>query len=118
MSDHIPFLRRQNQHKIGKAGRKSEVRLAKDLKGRARPGSGNMEGAKGDIDLGAILLEAKSTINASMSLKLDWLLKIAHEARSEGKTPALSVSFVMPDGKAIMDGDWCLVPMYVMKEFL
>lgn len=57
----IPYLLRRNQHKIGKPGRKSEQRLTRELGGRGRPASGAMEGAKGDIDLGPILLEAKST---------------------------------------------------------
>ena len=112
----MPYMRRREQHKIGKAGRASEKRLTKDLGGRGRPASGALEGAKGDIDLGPVLLEAKSTTNASMALKLDWLLKISREARSEGKTPALSVSFVQPDGTPVMDGDWVLIPMHKFRQ--
>ena len=111
-----PYMLRRDQHKIGKAGRSSEKRLTRTLGGRGRPGSGALEGAKGDIDLGAILLEAKSTTNASMALKLDWLVKIAGEARSEGKTPALAVSFVKPDGSALMDGEWVLIPLHKFRE--
>jgi len=90
----LPYMLRRQQHRIGKSGRNSEKRLTRDLEGRGRPASGAMAGAKGDIDLGSVLMEAKSTTQASMSVKLDWLLKIAREARSEGKSPALSVSFV------------------------
>ena len=117
MSD-IPYLMRRNQHKIGKSGRKSETRLNRDLAGRARPGSGSLEGAKGDIDLGPILLEAKSTTSASMALKHHWLAKIGKEARSEGKTPALSVSFINQDGSPVMDGEWVCVPMYVFRAMM
>ena len=49
----LPYMLRRNQHRIGKAGRKSEERLVKQLGARARPASGAMPGAKGDIDLGA-----------------------------------------------------------------
>ena len=60
-----PYLRRQ-QHRIGKSGTKSEKRLSKDLGARLRPASGAMEGAKGDMTIGECLIEAKSTINATM----------------------------------------------------
>ena len=117
MSDN-PYMLRRNQHKIGKAGRRSEQRLNRALGGRARPASGAMEGAKGDIDLGKFLLEAKSTTNASMILKHAWLVKIGKEARSEAKTPALAVSFINPDGTPIMDGEWVLVPRHKFEEMV
>jgi hypothetical protein len=111
-----PYMLRRTQHRIGKAGRASEKRIIKDLRGRGRPASGAMEGAKGDVDLGTILLEAKSTTQASMSVKYEWLSKIGHEARSEGKTPALSVSFVREDGVTILDGSWVMIPMHNFRE--
>ncbi len=111
-----PYFRRRTQHKIGKAGRASEKRIIRDLGGRGRPASGAMEGAKGDIDLGKTLMEAKSTTNASIVLKLDWLAKITHEALGEGKTPALAVSFIQPDGAPMRNGEWVLIPMHRFKE--
>ena len=114
----IPYILRKQQHRIGKSGRKSESRLERALNGRARPASGAMPGSKGDIDLGAFLLEAKSTTQESMILKMAWLLKIAREAKSEGKTPALSVSFVDQEGQPFFDGEWVLVPLYKFKEML
>lgn len=114
----IPYLRRKNQHKIGKAGRKSEKKLVKQLGGKARPASGAMDGAKGDIDLDHILMECKSTINMSLVLKLGWLLKIAYEARCVGKRPALSISFTHDDGEPVKDGQWVMVPLSVWEEHL
>lgn len=114
----IPFLKRKSTHKIGKAGRKSEQRLTRQLGGRARPASGAMEGAKGDIDLGTVLLEAKSTTGHSISVKHSWLAKIGKEARSEGKLPALSLSFINEDGSPVMDGEWVMIPMHKFKELL
>jgi hypothetical protein len=112
----VPYIKRRDKHLIGATGRASEKRLTRDLGGRARPASGAMEGAKGDISLGAVLLEAKSTINSSFALKLEWLLKIAREARSEGSMPALAVSFITPDGRPVLDGEWCLIPMHKFRE--
>jgi hypothetical protein len=114
----IPFLHRKAQHKIGKSGRKSEERLTRQLTGRARPASGAMEGAKGDIDLGEVLLEAKSSTGQQMAIKHAWLSKIGKEARSEGKLPALSVSFINEDGSPVMDGEWVMIPMFRFKEML
>ena len=113
-----PYLRRKQAEPIGTAGRKSEKKLAGQLKGRVRRGSGNMEGAKGDIDLDAVLMEAKSTTSNSLGLKLDWLGKISREARSEAKMAALSVTFTTPDGLPRMDGQWVLVPLHHWNERL
>ncbi len=118
MAHDNPYLRRQAKHAIGKSGRASEKKLVRKLGGRARPASGAMAGAKGDIDLETVLLEAKSTTAKSMGLQRDWLLKIAHEARSEGKSPALSISFVNPDGSPIIDGQWVAVPMSYWQDHL
>ena len=114
----IPYLVRRNQHRIGKAGRKSEDRLIKQLGGKGRPASGAMPGAKGDIEIGAFLMEAKSTMRDSMTIKLDWLAKIGREARAEGKTPVLSVSFVDEHGRPRMDGEYVLIPLYKFQEAL
>ena len=77
-----------------------------------------MLGAKGDIDLGPVLLEAKSTISDSLALKFDWLAKIADEARRVGKTPALAVSFVSGRGVPFPDGEWVMLPRDVFKEIV
>ena len=114
----LPYMRRKTQHKIGRSGRKSEQRLTKDLEGRARPASGALAGAKGDIDLGPMLLEAKSTTQESMGVKFSWLLKIAREARAEGKSAALAISFVNEEGQPLLDGEWCCVPMHMFRGWL
>ena len=114
----IPYLKRRTQHRIGKAGRASERRLTRELGGRPRPASGALEGAKADMELGQVLLEAKSTTRSSVGVKFDWLVKISREARSEGKTPALSVSFVREDGSPHLDGEWVMIPMHRFKELL
>jgi hypothetical protein len=113
-----PFLRRKANDAIGAAGRASEKRLNRQLGGKARPASGAMEGAKGDIDLESILLEAKSTVKDGMRVQLDWLAKISREARSEGKKPAVTLSFSHPNGQPRVDGQWVLVPLHYWNEKL
>ena len=97
-------------------GRESERRIAKKLGAQLTPASGAVAGAKGDMKLPEFLLEAKSTKNATMSLEHGWLVKISTEALNVQKTPALSVSFVTPEGKATPHGDWVLIPMHLFKE--
>lgn len=62
------------------------------------------------------LLEAKSTVSDSLSIRYSWLGKISNEALIEGKRPALSVSFVDRSGRAVNFGDWVLVPRKVFDE--
>lgn len=111
----IPYMVRRNQHRIGKTGRRSEQRLARELGAEPRLASGALD-RKGDMALGNCLIEAKSTTQASLGLKYAWLSKISDEARSEGRTPCLAVSFVDEQGNAHMDGGWVLIPKHVFKE--
>jgi hypothetical protein len=82
------------------------------------PGSGAIVGAKGDSYNDSIRLESKSTIHDSMSLKLSWLKKIHKEARETNRTPALSVSFVYPDGSSKDCGDWVMMPKSKFIELM
>lgn len=64
-----------------------------------QPGSGNKDGAPGDVRLSEIkfefsdkcLLESKSTEGKSISIKEEWLSKISDEALSLGRTPLLGI---------------------------
>lgn len=105
-------------------GRVSERRVAKKIGAKPRAGSGAVEGFKGDSHLllgsgAGILFESKCTIHQSLSVKKEWLDKIREEALSEGKYPALTVSFVDQYGRP-QDGnsDWVMFPQYLAKELL
>lgn len=113
-----PFLRRIAANgKIGKAGRQSEKAVAKKLGGSLTPASGAGQ-SKGDIQLESFMIECKSTINDSIGLKREWLLKVAREALSAGKTPALSLTFTDDTGKSKQHGDWICIPSHVFKEIV
>jgi Holliday junction resolvase len=75
-----------------------------------------MQGAKGDMELQGRLIEAKSTTARSFSVKHEQLAKIAKEARDVGKRPALTVSFVTPDGRPIVHGEWVLMKLSDYRE--
>jgi len=113
-----PYLKRMAQHVVGRSGRASEVKTTRRMGGKATPASGAMQGAKGDMNLGQFLIEAKSTTSDSMALKLEWLAKISSEARSKGKTPAIAVTFITPDGTPVMNGKWVVLPEYLFDEFV
>lgn len=113
-----PFLKRRNRNKIGKSGRSSEQKLTKKLGGRQTPGSGNQVGAKGDAKVGQFLIEMKSTVNDSFTLKREVLAKIAGEAMQQNKYPALTVSFVQGNGQPRSgDSEWVLVPLKQFNKF-
>lgn len=90
-------------------GFKSEARVIKDMGMKGTAGSGNQSGNKSDGHDKEYRIECKSTVAESISVKLDWLRKISHEALETGRTPLLVVSFVYEQGKAKQDGDWVLM---------
>jgi len=104
--------------KLGESdhGRKAEKRTAKRLSGNTQPGSGCRDHSKGDIKLGAFLLENKSTVSESLSVKLAWLKKIADEAVAINREPALSIQFVDSQGRPVPEGSWVAIPERVFRE--
>ena len=109
-----PFMNRGNPKDKGAAGRKAEGSIAKRLKGELRPGSGALDGAKGDMLLASpsftFLMENKTTLGESFSVKKEWVLKIYQEALETNKTPALSFQFVDALGKSDKRERWGAVP--------
>lgn len=113
-----PYLTRVENRGKSSHGKASEKKLAKAIGARLTPASGSLDSAKGDMLVGEFLLEAKSTINNSITLDRDFFIKIAHEAKYKGKTPALAVSFVTGDGSPKSDGEWICVPRFVFESLL
>ncbi len=113
-----PYLRRRNKHSIGKAGRKSEVRLNKKIGGQQTPASGALQGAKGDIRKDDFLIEAKSTTTESFRLERGILCKIAGEAIRVDKIPAVCISFVTGNGKPKVDGEWALIRLKDFQDYI
>lgn len=113
-----PYLRRVKKRNLGHAGREAEAKLAKRMKGELQMGSGNKEGAKGDVVLDDVLIENKSTTNDSFVLQLEYLLKIYQEALELNKRPALAVQFTTMTGLSAKRGRWVLVPEEHFREML
>lgn len=90
-------------------GQKSEELTGKRLKAEQVAGSGAIQGYKGDLRQGEFMIECKSTVNKSLGVKLEWLRKVAKEARDEGIRPALHIAFVTGDGHPIKDGTWIMM---------
>ncbi|HEY0817230.1 MAG TPA: hypothetical protein VGD46_00530 [Rhizobacter sp.] len=117
MSDN-PYTARRARAGIGASGRRAERKASTRLGARLTPASGAIASAKGDFAAGDFLCENKSTTNASLSLKLDWLQKISREALPKGKTPALALQFVNADGTPEKAGSWVMIPEHLFKELL
>ena len=113
-----PYMKRSLNKDKGVPGRKAESSLAKRLGGALRPGSGALAGAKGDVTVDNFLIENKSTLSESFSVKLDHLLKIYAEALETGKDPALAFQFVNFQGKSEKRMRWVMVPEAVFFEMV
>jgi len=96
-------------------GRRSEKRVAKSMGMKLTPASGALPGAKGDFRDGTYLVEAKSTVKDSISIKHAWLQKISQEAMNTNRVPLLHISFVVGSGQAKSEGDWIAVPAWWWK---
>ena len=90
-------------------GQRAEKKAASRLGAVLTPGSGAIQGMKGDFRTATFMVENKSTVNASLSLKKDWLEKIAREALDHGKSPALFLQFVNASGESNVDDRWVMI---------
>jgi len=102
--------------KTGEAGRKAERHTAKRVGGDLTPASGAMDGAKGDFTLPELLVENKSTVKNSFSVKYEHLQKISQEARAASARPALFFQFTREDGTPHRNGSWVCIPESLWEE--
>ncbi len=100
---------------IGTAGRKAEKKTLSKMGATPTPNSG-AAGSKGDGEWSGYLLELKSTVKKSMSLKLDHLSKITGEAHAAGVEPALVIVFTDGSGTPLREGTWVCIPQATFEE--
>jgi hypothetical protein len=115
-----PFLDRIARKGGSGHGRLSEKIQARKMGARLTPASGALQGAKSDATLKNFRMEMKSTVHESLSVKLDWLKKISEEALPLNQIPALSLSFVTPEGKpqTLTNAEWVAIPRWAFQELL
>lgn len=103
-------------------GIKSEKRVSSLLGAEVTLGSGAIDSYKGDFELDIAAMkflgECKATEAQSLSIKREWLLKIAKEALEVNRTPLFTASFVHGNGTAKKEGDWVAMPLRVFKEIM
>lgn len=96
-----------------------EGRVAATLGGIGTIGSGN-KGMKGDVWAGdrdagqRLMVECKATETSSVVLKLDWIDKLAKEARESSHEPVLAVRYRAGG----TDHDFALLPLDRWMAFL
>jgi len=103
-------------YRCKKKSQKQEARVAKELDGRAQPGSGAIEHLKGDVTTDRFLIEAKRTDKKSISITGEWLSKIDQEALNVGKIPALVFEIGGMNGFA--ENEWVAVPLSQFKKLI
>jgi hypothetical protein len=117
----VPKYLEPNHDKY-KRSKKHEDRLAKKLGGKRLPRSGGLSWsrwdsttAQGDLSTKELHLEHKRTDAASMSVKKDWLEKVADGARRTGKDPGLMITF---EKKGVPPMDWVMIPLDVLQRLM
>lgn len=95
-----------------------ERRVAKKLGGRRHALSGASDKDKGDFSTDLLLGEHKYTGKKSLSIKRDWLEKVAIEAIASRKTPVFAFTFTEWDQSVIVPKDWIAVPLEFLQELL
>jgi hypothetical protein len=104
--------------KVHTHGQRAEKKASGRLGVRKNPGSGAVEGLKGDLTADDFLIENKTTEHRSISLKMDWLEKIHREARQVGRSPAVTIQFVDKLGNPVPYGRWALIPEDEFKDVI
>ena len=103
--------------------RKTENRVAEAVGGRRLRGSGAgrvSSKPQGNISQGfdiqhaAFTIEHKRTEKKSMSVKAEWLDKIRHRARMEGKSPCVILTYEKLGIQA--DDDWAMIPLELFNR--
>lgn len=84
-------------------GKATERRVLKKIGARPQPNSGSTPGMPNDGVKGKYLIEVKSTVKKSMSIKEDWLMELEENALMHGKNPALVLVF--------REKPWVVVPL-------
>lgn len=106
--------RRKNLTQSHRRAPKMESELAKAVKGRVTPGSGN-GAVKGDIRIkGIARIECKCTKNKSFSVNLEMIEKIEAAAAEGGELPIIVIEFIDDAGRKIKQVAVC--PMYVLDS--
>lgn len=116
MSCGNPLFDRGNPLDKGAHGRKAEKATAKRLGGKQQPGSGALDGAKGDITFASFLIENKAVDAESIRIPLQWLLKVYGEALAGQRIPALAFQFTTQAGVSDARSRWVCIPEHVFKD--
>lgn len=102
-----PYLERREIKGIDHGG-KAEKKFAKRVGADLHAASG-AKTKKADMTAGKFKVECKSTKNDSISVKLEYLLKVYQEAFETGERPALSIQFVVGNGQARKRASWVMI---------
>lgn len=85
-----------------------EELAAQMVGGKRHAGSGASVHCKSDASSDVWQIECKQTEKASMSIKVEWLEKIQHEASMKQKWPMMSLRF--------QEEDWVMIPKWVFEK--
>ncbi len=97
-------------------GQKAEKAVLKKIKARPQPASGSLPGMPNDGIKGRYLIEVKSTVKKSISIKRKWIDELEDNAMMRGKIPTLILVFDDPNAGIIPYSEWVTVPLQHYKQ--
>lgn len=98
-------------------GQKAEKRTIKKIKAKPQPASGAFPGMPNDGIKGKYLIEIKSTVKKSISIKREWFESLDENAMFTGKTGALILVFDAERQTVSMPyEEWVAVPLGVFER--
>lgn len=104
------------EKKKRKKSMKQEDRVADALGGYRQKASGALPGNRGDVKGVELLGECKRTDKKSISITIQYLEKITHEAVAYDRIPAVAIEF--GNTPKLVSKDWVMVPSDFMQELL
>lgn len=97
-------------------GQKTETRILKKIKAQKQPASGSIPGIPNDGIKGKYLIEVKSTVRGSLSVKREWLEALDESALLRSKTGALIVVFNNATRALLGCQEWVAIPLSAFER--
>lgn len=99
-------------------GQIAEKRILKRIEARPQPRSGGIVGFPADGIKGEWMIEVKSTVKKSLSVKAEWLSKVELAAARHGKQAALLMIFDDLSGtnRSLLSRSWVAAPAWLWES--
>lgn len=111
-----PYCFSREHRRVRRMVTRQEDAAAEMIGGRRHIGSGAIPGIKSDASSADWQVEAKmATHRKSISISIDWLQKITHEAVMVGKHPMMYLTYQSIPSDVRIEDTWVVIPRSVFE---